>query len=596
MEQRNRRKLKRILRSGRRGSALALGAVLSVIVSSRSFPTNNDPGTQIRFNTRAEAEARRQKLIQFIWPDGLPDAMPEVERNVEFPPLAVGIDPYNAIRVDKLDMDVSSWDFHSIAYMFHPRNPARRPRVAIVHDGHSGSLDAGVGSTVNRLLIHGFIVIALKMPLFGWNDDNTAIIPGAGVRTYSHHYDIIYETDENNPGSGFRMFLEPVVQVLNLAIAENPKLEDVTMIGLSGGGWTTSMMAAIDKRIQYSVPVAGSAPLYERNQSRRSVGDAEQWFPPLYAENITADGRGGGIATWLEIHALGAIGEGRKQVQVTNEFDACCFAGRFPDSYKTVVESKVKAVGSGEWRYLRDSTHRRHQISHFTMKEGIDALLGLEGTNESSGLPIVDTFETYSNGMLKVWNVESSRSKNRSVSVENGAVLLQGNRQLSIVRGPPLNPQCCGPLKITLRLGRISSDCVSSVFLANESNSRGVLVGAYFDASTKNIGVLADRSDHFDAGDSLLLGSLPSYAGGPVTMSILLDTIGFSVDVDAGSAGSFRSKGRPWIQIPNGFDLASLGTHAQLFVQCVDIDEDAPAAIKVESVEVRAVKSSAIND
>ena len=57
-----------------------------------------------------------------------------------------------------------------------------------------------------------------------------------------------------------------------------------------------------------SLPVGGSAPLYVRNSDASSRGDTEQVYAPLYAEDIADDGSGGGVATWLEIYALGAYG------------------------------------------------------------------------------------------------------------------------------------------------------------------------------------------------------------------------------------------------------------------------------------------------
>ena len=42
-----------------------------------------------------------------------------------------------------------------------------------------------------------------------------------------------------------------------------------SMIGLSGGGWTTVVYAAIDERISDSFSVAGSIPFYLRVDEQR---------------------------------------------------------------------------------------------------------------------------------------------------------------------------------------------------------------------------------------------------------------------------------------------------------------------------------------
>ncbi len=85
------------------------------------------------------------------------------------------------------------------------------------------------------------------------------------------------------------------------------------MIGLSGGGWTTNIIAAIDNRIKYSFSIAGSMPLYYRYGG--SLGDIEQYIPQLYRD----------VAGYLDIYILGAFGKGRKQIQILNRYDDCCF-------------------------------------------------------------------------------------------------------------------------------------------------------------------------------------------------------------------------------------------------------------------------------
>ena len=148
-----------------------------------------------------------------------------------------------------------------------------------------------------------------------------------------------------------------------------PHAGPVSMIGLSGGGWTTSMAAAVDTRIKLSVPVAGSEPLYCRNADPASVGDIEQYYTPMYDENIAPDGSGGGVATWEEIYALGGYGEGRRQIMVNNLYDYY-FSGTFADSFKGIVSNEVNTLGQGQWEYFLDDTHGgptnpQHQISPY---------------------------------------------------------------------------------------------------------------------------------------------------------------------------------------------------------------------------------------
>jgi ABC-type proline/glycine betaine transport system ATPase subunit len=54
-----------------------------------------------------------------------------------------------------------------------------------------------------------------------------------------------------------RFFLEPVILAVNYAV-NVLKYETIVLMGLSGGGWSTTIAAAVDPRIQLSMPTAGS--------------------------------------------------------------------------------------------------------------------------------------------------------------------------------------------------------------------------------------------------------------------------------------------------------------------------------------------------
>jgi hypothetical protein len=113
-------------------------------------------------------------------------------------------------------------------------------------------------------------------------------------------------------GSPLKFFLEPIVRTVNYLVKEKAGLKEIDMMGLSGGGWTTTVYAAIDVRIIKSFPVAGTLPLYLRGSNYNH--DLEQYYAPLY-----------GIAGYKDLYVLGSSGEGRMQVQILNRYDDCCF-------------------------------------------------------------------------------------------------------------------------------------------------------------------------------------------------------------------------------------------------------------------------------
>lgn len=341
-----------------------------------------DPSGLIRFSTPDQAEAKRRELIRFIWPDGLPThALPKAERNIGsevFGGDLSGLNAALAASVDRLDADVAPYDFHGISYLV--RSSAKtvnNRRLVIINSGHRNTVafGQGVNDAANRLLSEGFCVLMSDMPLVGFNTDNTIVRPNEKgsltlTRRGSAAHDEMFAKliPAGVPGGAlFRFFLEPMVQGLNDFLSVTPDAVDVSFLGLSGGGWTGHMLAALDPRIKQSFPVAGAMPLYARDFSPGSWGDTEQFYAPLYAE-IDSNGDGiadtaNGVASWLEIFALGGCGPGRRQIQILNLYDQCCFNGKAFETYTAFVTATVRKLGQGEWGFHSDATHKRHLIS-----------------------------------------------------------------------------------------------------------------------------------------------------------------------------------------------------------------------------------------
>ena len=256
------------------------------------LPTNNNPHRQIRFSSADEAEQRRQQLVELIWRGGLPlDRQPAVETNVG--PTEVGdhlarLDATLFKQVDRLEIDVRG--MISLAYLLHPRQTSDKSRLAIVHEGHAPRdrpLHDGIDATVQYFLQQGFNVCILQMPLYGWNSDETMVLTDSSasdaaeatevsVKRHDEMFDV-FSAHGLPAAEAMQLFLEPVVMAVNYWI-KTTNSHDITLIGLSGGAWTTHMCAAMDPRIRLSIPVAGSYPLYLRNINPDWVGDREQYF------------------------------------------------------------------------------------------------------------------------------------------------------------------------------------------------------------------------------------------------------------------------------------------------------------------------------
>ena len=131
---------------------------------------------------------------------------------------------------------------------------------------------------------------------------------------------------------------------------------------ISGGGWTTVLYSAIDDRISSSFPVAGSLPIFLRVEAK-NVGDYEQIVSGLYQNT-----------NYLELYLMGSYGKDRKQIQIFNEFDPCCFSGNFYTYYDDVVKLKLSSLGEGKFDVILDSSHKKHIISDNALNQIIDEL------------------------------------------------------------------------------------------------------------------------------------------------------------------------------------------------------------------------------
>lgn len=366
---------------------VALACAPAAAEPANSKLSNFDIAGLIRFNNAEGAEARRAQLIRFIWPGGLPTTRPAVTDVPKDCPELSAVEADLVSRVRRFDVDVSGFDFHSLVFVAYPKTPAKSgPLLAIVNPGHMHEgvdqyLAAGLSDAANTLLRKGFIVAIVQMPLACWNKDTDGKLPSGQTfkirgRLTDGHDELFKAVEPELHGGTLRFFLEPVVQTINELLAEEPASRGVLMTGLSGGGWATHLAAAVDVRIDTSIPVAGSLPLYARPFSPGSGGDMEQYYPVLYREEDSdGDGildRATGECSWLEIYALGASTPRRDRprhvTQVLNLNDSCCFGGTAHTSYASQLEKRVDAIGTGTWEIVSDASHKGHAISSFAIK------------------------------------------------------------------------------------------------------------------------------------------------------------------------------------------------------------------------------------
>lgn len=337
---------------------LALSLFISAIHSAEPIDDR-----AVTITSETQALQKRRQLIQHIWASpNLPTHLPSsVTTNIPSPVKNLT----NLARVDELRIDLAP-NLQGLAWHFIPKNPNRQ--LVVVHHGHACTLDddpgpndAGYGlqRTINALLRERYSVLGVFMPRQRPGDCGGS-------------HDALFEIQTT--GSAMKFFLEPTAVSLNYLKSKHdtdhfPRYRDFHMTGLSGGGWTTTLYAAIDPTIRCSFPIAGSIPLYLRTGG--SVGDREQMDAAFYS-----------IAGYPDLYFLGAFGRGRSQTQILVRKDDCCFGEaqhdpkttgqNFTDSvraYETKIQSALKAARSGQFRLEIDETAPSHMISHHAIEK-----------------------------------------------------------------------------------------------------------------------------------------------------------------------------------------------------------------------------------
>lgn len=213
--------------------------------------------------------------------------------------------------------------------------PLSRSRVLVlIHNGHASPCDNrscsadwdGSADVLNQL---GYDTMSLDMPGIACNQIPAQEAEGGCANTGGHAWFQQFEQAGVPIG---RFFIEPIIRAVNYATSVLG-YESIAMIGLSGGGWSTTMAAAADPRIRLSVPVAGSIPCDFHHTS----WDYEQYCNHTYLM----------VANYSTLYALAALEPGRAQVQVLHEQDPCCHHGCGRHDRIRQYNAWVRAVSSG---------------------------------------------------------------------------------------------------------------------------------------------------------------------------------------------------------------------------------------------------------
>jgi len=321
-------------------------------IEKNQFAEQSSIDSLIRIYDKSDIDKKRNFLTEFFWDVG---SLQRVKDKSQLPEVESGIsdsnykDFQNLKRIDRLTVEME-YGINSVSYLFLPEQS--NEKLILYHQGHGGDFLLGK-DTIQFFLDRNFSVFAMSMPLLGMNNQPVVEIDGLGkIKLNSHNQLRLLEANNFNP---MKLFLDPIQINLNFLDKEY-NFKQYSMIGLSGGGWTTVVYSAIDERISNSFSVAGSMPFYLRVDDR-DMGDYEQRNIELY-QNVN----------YLELYVLSAYGDGRKHVQIFNKNDPCCFSGNGYETYEFVIKDKILQLGKGDFQIFIDDTHNQHQISDHILK------------------------------------------------------------------------------------------------------------------------------------------------------------------------------------------------------------------------------------
>ena len=316
-----------------------------------------DISSIIGIDSKEDISSKKTSLIQYIWKDQMPTKLPtSVEENFVDENFN---DVKNLKQLDKITVEMEH-GVNSIAYFFIPYESNNK--LIIYHHGHAGDF-ISEKNTITFFLNNGYSVVAFNMPLKGTNNQPVIETSDFGPIKFSSHRQ--FPLLEHSKFSPMKYFVEPITLSLNY-IDKNYDYDDYYMVGISGGGWTTVLYSAIDERISQSYSVAGSYPLYLR-QEVKNLGDYEQNNPDIYR-----------ISNYLELYTMSSFGNDRKLVQLFIYNDPCCFQAelyeKFP--YGEIIQNRLEILGGeGKFSVFLDNSTNQHEISDHALGLILDEML-----------------------------------------------------------------------------------------------------------------------------------------------------------------------------------------------------------------------------
>jgi pimeloyl-ACP methyl ester carboxylesterase len=219
---------------------------------------------------------------------------------------------------------------------------------------------AGIDKLAKRVAAAGCDVLLSSMPVQG---ENRYFAPAVGLDPDAVHatgaHDTIGTSASFTPtnGSPLQYFLTPALAALDWVLSQRSYAK-VVVGGISGGGWTTTMLAALEPRITHSYAIVGSVPLPYRDKPRE--GDWEQYAVPF---------------DYLDLYAMAVAEPGRKAWLLYNANDPCCFQAAKVVPWAARFSEFIRVnFGRNRLRIIVDANSMNHDLSELEASRIIDDL------------------------------------------------------------------------------------------------------------------------------------------------------------------------------------------------------------------------------
>lgn len=231
--------------------------------------------------------------------------------------------------------------------------------------GHITDSSTAHESLMNDALAAGYDVLFVALCIS--SNDNTETNPNITLQSTGGH-DQIASTGLDRVGyNALELYLFDKVSAINLLVGN---YTDIYMCGISGGGWCTTIMAALDTRIKRAVAVRGYLPRCFKDDVFNLEGDYEQGgslFKQLRTTSRIYDLYSD--ISYIDMVLMGTTGA-RVFHGTSHRTDSCCFKGLSYLYWRQPIRRLAETWGGDFYHYVdTDASRSTHAYSVFDTAE-----------------------------------------------------------------------------------------------------------------------------------------------------------------------------------------------------------------------------------